>query len=94
MIRFIQLLQHLLILAAAACLLPAPRIAQPQPGGPPKGFDPPKAGVCPLPILSALPALNDTAFFARADVPHGSIDDADPDLPVLKEARQKYARLK
>ena len=36
----------------------------------------PKAGVCPLPILPALPTLNDAAFFAKADVPHGKVEQA------------------
>ena len=72
MIRFTQFLQHSLTLAAVS-LLPAVGISQPRPGGPPPHLDPPKAGVCPLPTLPALPALNDTAFFAKGDVPHGSI---------------------
>ena len=37
---------------------------------------PPKAGVCPLPILPALPAYTDQTFFAKADVPHGKIEQA------------------
>jgi enterochelin esterase-like enzyme len=36
----------------------------------------PKAGVCPLPILPALPAYTETAFFARTDVPHGKVEQA------------------
>jgi enterochelin esterase family protein len=36
----------------------------------------PKAGVCPLPILPALPTLTDAAFFAKADVPHGKVEQA------------------
>jgi len=36
----------------------------------------PKAGVCPLPILPALPAITETAFFAKADVPHGKVEEA------------------
>ena len=36
----------------------------------------PKAGVCPLPILPALPAYADSAFFAKADVPHGKVVEA------------------
>ncbi len=36
----------------------------------------PKAGVCPLPILAALPTLADVAFFANADVPHGKVEQA------------------
>jgi enterochelin esterase-like enzyme len=36
----------------------------------------PKAGVCPLPILPALPTFTDAAFFAKADVPHGKVEQA------------------
>jgi enterochelin esterase-like enzyme len=36
----------------------------------------PKAGVCPLPILPALPAYADLAFFAKSDVPHGKVVEA------------------
>src|SRR5271156_580632 len=36
----------------------------------------PKAGVCPLPILPALPTYTDTAFFAKTDVPHGKVEEA------------------
>ena len=36
----------------------------------------PKAGICPLPILPALPAYTDVAFFAKADVPHGKLEQA------------------
>ena len=36
----------------------------------------PKAGVCPLPILPALPVITETAFFAKADVPHGKVEQA------------------
>jgi enterochelin esterase-like enzyme len=36
----------------------------------------PKAGVCPLPILPALPTLTDAAFFAKVDVPHGKVEQA------------------
>ena len=37
-------------------------------------FAPPKAGVCPLPILPAVPELNDTSFFATRNVPHGKLE--------------------
>ncbi len=54
-------------------------LAQAPPQGPP-GRPPmrpaPKAGVCPLPILPALPTLTDAAFFAKADVPHGKVEQA------------------
>lgn len=49
--------------------------AQTPPQGPPRRMPPaPKKGVCPLPILAALPTLEDTAFFAEAAVPHGAIE--------------------
>ncbi len=35
----------------------------------------PKAGVCPLPILPALPTYADTTFFAKMDVPHGKVEE-------------------
>jgi enterochelin esterase-like enzyme len=53
--------------------------AQPAtPSGPPgrPALPMPKAGVCPLPILPALPAYSDTAFFAKTDVPHGKVEQA------------------
>src|SRR5579862_5981963 len=37
----------------------------------------PKAGVCPLPILPALPAYTDTTFYAEVNVPHGKVEEAD-----------------
>jgi hypothetical protein len=36
----------------------------------------PKPGICPLPILPALPAYADTSFFANANVPHGKVEEA------------------
>ena len=36
--------------------------------------DMPKKGVCPLPILPALPTYADTSFFAQTNVPHGKIE--------------------
>ena len=36
----------------------------------------PKAGVCPLPILPALPTLTDTAFYSKTNVPHGRVEQA------------------
>jgi enterochelin esterase-like enzyme len=44
----------------------------PRPALPPA----PKAGVCPLPILPALPRYEDTGFFAKTDVPHGKVVQA------------------
>ncbi len=47
---------------------------------PPQGERPrmgmPEKGVCPLPILSALPTYADTIFYARQDVPHGRVEQA------------------
>jgi enterochelin esterase-like enzyme len=50
-------------------------LAQTQPPRPPMR-PAPKAGVCPLPILPALPAYTDTAFYANTDVPHGKVEQA------------------
>jgi enterochelin esterase-like enzyme len=36
----------------------------------------PKGGVCPLPILPALPAYTDTSFYAETNVPHGKVEEA------------------
>ena len=46
--------------------------AQPPPGT----LKAPKAGVCPLPILPALPSYAESSFFAKADVPHGKVEQA------------------
>ncbi len=73
------------VFVPGACLLLAGLLAaQPNPGQPGTGAPPagraippePKAGVCPLPILPALPAYTDHAFFAKTDVPHGKIEQA------------------
>jgi len=69
------------VLVACAIFLFAGLLAA-QPAGtgaPPRGSampPAPKVGVCPLPILPALPAYTDETFFARADVPHGKIEQA------------------
>ena len=34
----------------------------------------PEKGVCPLPILPALPTYEDTTFYSRRDVPRGTIE--------------------
>jgi len=44
----------------------------PRPALPPS----PKAGVCPLPVLPAIPTYTDTAFFAKTEVPHGKVEQA------------------
>ena len=46
------------------------------PGGPPAMPPMPKPGICPLPILPALPTYADASFFANADVPHGKVEEA------------------
>src|SRR4029450_13864201 len=58
--------------AAAQSQPPASPTAPPStpPPGRGRGVAPPKAGVCPLPILPALPPEDDTAFFAHRAVPH------------------------
>jgi enterochelin esterase-like enzyme len=34
----------------------------------------PKSGVCPLPILPALPSSSETSFYAQTNVPHGRVE--------------------
>jgi len=53
-------------------LLPAAGLTYAQP--PRRAFTPPKPGVCPLPTLPALPAYDDARFFAKANAPHGRIE--------------------
>lgn len=60
------------LLPAVACVL-AGTLAFAQ--APPRR-EAPKPGVCPLPILPALPAGTDTSFFANATVPHGTVEQA------------------
>jgi enterochelin esterase-like enzyme len=61
---------------AVAALAQAPAV-QPGRGTPGRGMSGmPKAGVCPLPILPALPAFSDTVFFAKTDVLHGKVEQA------------------
>ena len=45
-----------------------------RPGGGRRMPSLPKPGPCPLPILPALPAYDDTTFFAKVDVPHGKVE--------------------
>ena len=53
-------------------------LAQAPPAGAPGRpyIKPPKAGLCPLPILPALPAYADTAFYANTGVAHGKVEQA------------------
>ena len=65
----------MLEMASGAALAQAP--AQTPPGPPGRAMIPmPKAGVCPLPILPALPSDTDTVFYARAAVQHGKLEEA------------------
>ena len=52
-------------------LIASTAFAQP-PGG--ARFNPPKKGVCPLPILPALPTLEEAGFYAQTNVPHGKVE--------------------
>jgi len=65
------------VLILSSLLAAQPPAGQAGAGAPPRGRAipaAPKAGVCPLPILPALPAYSDQTFFAKADVPHGKIE--------------------
>jgi len=73
---------------AGALLVSIMAAAQPpagqQPGQPGRGspgggrgmMATPRAGVCPLPILPALPGYADTAFFAKNNASHGRVEQA------------------
>ncbi|MFN0122676.1 MAG: alpha/beta hydrolase [Blastocatellia bacterium] len=54
-------------LSLAALAQNTPPASRPRP-------EPPKRGVCPLPILPALPAYNDTSFFAQTNAPRGKVE--------------------
>jgi enterochelin esterase family protein len=43
----------------------------------------PKPGPCPLPILPALAAMEDTAFFGVRDVPHGKVSAVKDIIPYV-----------
>ncbi len=61
------------LLSIAACI----SAQSPPPAAPGRPIlKAPKAGVCPLPILPALPAYPDTAFFTKTNVPHGKVEQA------------------
>ena len=65
--------KNLLLLIVSACLCPillaqnAPPANRPRP-------EMPKKGVCPMPILPALPTYADTSFFAKTEVAHGKVE--------------------
>jgi enterochelin esterase-like enzyme len=62
-----------LLLCAGSYAQPVPEQSKPMPG---RGMmrEMPKPGVCPLPILQALPAYSDSTFFAETNVPHGKVE--------------------
>jgi enterochelin esterase family protein len=62
-----SLLRLFWLLGVATCMV----VAQP-----PAGMPVPKAGVCPLPILPALPAYPDATFYAKTNVAHGEVEQA------------------
>ncbi|MHB1557123.1 MAG: alpha/beta hydrolase [Isosphaeraceae bacterium] len=63
------------------------RPARPGGRGPRGGFSMPKRGPTELPILPALAALDDTSFYAKADVPHGQVVQATYTNHAGKEKR-------
>lgn len=65
--RLLSLLLVFVWLSFAALAQNAPPANRPR-------LEPPKKGVCPLPILPALPTYADTSFFAKTDVPHGKVE--------------------
>jgi len=64
------------ILLILTCGLVGTSVAQDRPSGPPAGrprFNIPKPGPRPLSILPALPSMEDSSFFAKRNVPHGTV---------------------
>lgn len=57
----------LLLALAAVTVLGQPPAGRPRP-------DPPKAGVCPLPILPTLPDIKDSSFLRASSGAHGTIE--------------------
>lgn len=55
---------------------PAAAASNPAAGRRPNLGAMPKPGPCPLPILPALPKLEETSFYAVRDVPHGKVEQA------------------
>jgi enterochelin esterase family protein len=58
-----------------------------RPGGGRRMPSLPKPGPCPLPILPALPAYDDAAFFAKLDVPHGKVEPVTYETQAGQEKR-------
>jgi enterochelin esterase-like enzyme len=70
-----RLMLLLVTVVSAMAQPPAPGGQAGPPPGARRAMPPaPKPGVCPLPILSALPAMEDVSFFAKTAVPHGRIE--------------------
>ncbi len=65
--RFLSLISVIAFLSVATLAQNTPPPNRPR-------MDPPKKGVCPLPILPALPTYTDASFFAKTEVPHGKIE--------------------
>ncbi len=70
MTSFYRLLSLLLVIAWLSLAAPAQNAP---PANRPR-MEPPKKGVCPLPILPALPTYADTSFFAKTSVLHGKVE--------------------
>ncbi|MBS1812828.1 MAG: esterase family protein [Acidobacteria bacterium] len=68
--------QFLTLFTLLFCACPDILAQTPPPGAPPNRprIEPPKKGVCPLPILPALPTYADTSFYAQTNVQHGKIE--------------------
>ena len=68
----------ILLLACSPAAFAQETKPEQRPTGPgPRGMPAsPKKGPTDLPILPALPALDDASFYAEADVPHGKVEQA------------------
>ena len=66
--------QRLLIAFIVTGCLSLATLAQNAPPANRPRMEPPKKGVCPLPILPALPTYADTSFFAQREAPHGKVE--------------------
>ena len=67
----------LLLASSPAAFAQETKPEQRPPGPGPRGMPAsPKKGPTALPILPALPPLDDASFYARTDVPHGQVEQA------------------
>lgn len=69
-----KIIHRLLIGFVVTACLSLPALAQNAPPANRPRPEPPKKGVCPLPILPALPTYADTSFFAQREVSHGKVE--------------------